>query len=215
MKKHIFKVYFILFLVLGAIIRIVSEGDLIFSDLVYIKKSRVEDINVSSPIDVVIAFYSYIDSGQYEKAWEISVEPEWIKESPGNLYKQKIEADCSNFNGFTSKEDFVRRSRDEIGPAGSWLSIQNIEAEPVQESPTGIKNCVKDALNNARAYTVLVRGQILGACGIYEWRKYVTVFEIDGRYRILLPGEKKAKALFYQEWFGGIKKIADLRKGTI
>lgn len=210
-----FVVIFIMIFIAGAIIRFSAEGKLLFSNLTYIKKSisTKEYQGESSPLSVVIDFYRYIDSGQYDKAWEISFEPKWYKNLKGNVFLQQIDANCNSFSGFISENEFVERSYSEIGPAGSWISIQNISAELIQGTPVKIRDCIRESIGYDKVYYVLVRGHILGACGVYEWRKYLAVIEKNGEYKVLLPGDKKRKSFYYQSWFSNMKKVSYLRAG--
>ena len=89
-----------------------------------------------TPLDTAVSFYMYIDSGDYDKAWETALEPDWISEGTDVTYFDEVEPGKGAFQGWTKKEDFVERLNEEIGKRGGKIRLSNLESRPVsfQES---------------------------------------------------------------------------------
>ena len=66
------------------------------------------------------------------------------------------------------------------------------------------------ALGASRLFGVRASGHMLGACMIYHWERDLVVAEVAGRYRVILPGTKAARASFHQEWFSSLSLVGSL-----
>jgi hypothetical protein len=210
----------------GAVVRILSGNAVLHTDLVYSPVQKESIPGAKSPESTAKSFYMYIDSGQYDEAYDISLEPEWGQGTVS--YDGEVRVDFSRFSGWTSREAFVERMKRELEPNGSGIRLNNIQVGDAE--PTGDAVAYAGVRADAQAdpgfpwfsiahlegtYRVPVSGHMLGACSIFRWEKNLTVVEIAGKYRVLLDGTKGARAFFYQSWFENIKKLRNIRVGGI
>jgi hypothetical protein len=152
------------------------------------------------------SFYAFLQQGDYEKAWEVAVEPDW----PGALgasYKKEV-IPSPRATGWTAEVDFVRRCVDDIGSGMKLNGVQVVRLPSPPESPEGR---AASALGASRLYGVRASGHMLGACLIYRWDRDLVVAKIGGRYKVVLPGTKAARTSFHQEWFSNLSLVGSLR----
>jgi hypothetical protein len=217
-------VFLVIALVLGFLVRILAGYPVVRTDLVYSPGIRQKPPGTKSPGDVVVSFYMFLDSGLYEKAWELVLEPDFIGTGKVVNFSEEIEANPDGFYGWTDRERFVERMRRELGQEGTGITLKNIQVDAVQPVDFRQYAMKHPLLNNLQksfspglqdgvggAFLVDVTGNLLGACTIFKWDKRIMVLRIDKRYRILLSGTKSAKSFFYQGWFSNIEKIGNLR----
>ena len=120
----------------------------------------------------------------------------------------------------------MSRLTDELGRGGVWLRLADVQAEEVAGAgapeagthrPAGPGEAVAEAdgpAGSKAAAVVRAQGTLLGACTIFHWEKVLTVTRERGGWRVLLPGTKRANALFYQEWFANVRKVGTLRAAS-
>jgi len=212
--------------ILGFFIRILSGSPAIHTDLVYSPGIRQKPPGTRTPGDTAVSFYMLLDNGQYEQAWELVLEPDFVGTGRVAEFSEQVEADPGDFHGWTDKERFAERMKQELGPGGTGITLKNIRVDSVDlidfaqyESKHPLQwNLLKESsiqgslLPRAEGvYFVDVSGSLLGACTIFRWDKQIVVLRIDKEYRLLLSGTKSAKSFFYQSWFSNIEKIGNLR----
>jgi hypothetical protein len=159
-----------------------------------------------TPESAVLSFYERLARGQYDKAWELSVEPSW-KGARGTAYRDAVTASGAP-DGWTPEKVFVARCADDIGEP---LKLNGITAAPLSAAPGGPEVSAAAARANGRVFGVHASGQMLGACVIYRWDKDLIVAEIDGAWKVVLPGTRPAKSFFHQAWFSNMTMVASLR----
>lgn len=195
----------------GVFIRILGGVSIINTDIVYSPGERQKPTGSKTPEEVVRSFYIFIDSGEYEKAWEISLEPDWTGGTGGSGYRDEVSSSGKDFMGFTGKETFVKRLNEEIGSAGSGITLRSIEAEIIEPINTSVFSEFYGVKNVRDAFRVRAKGNILGACTIFRWEKELIVLGLGKGYNVLLSGTKGKNSYFYQTWFSNIERIGDLR----
>jgi hypothetical protein len=204
---------------LGAAVRLVGGVPLLQTDLLMSPEGTgaaagtgagagaAPEAAAGAPELAAASFYSFLQQGEYGKAWEVSLEPDWADARTASYVKEI--APSSHASGWTTETDFVRRCAEDIGSSAMKLnSIEVVRLPSVPETPEGK---AVSALGVSRLYGVRARGHMLGACMIYRWERDLVVAEIDGRYKVVLPGTKAARASFHQEWFSNLSLVGSLR----
>jgi len=210
MNRTIFVPVLVTLFVIGSILRLLSGYTLLNSNLTYAAGKKEKLPGTRRPEDAARTFYMLIDRGEYERAWEISLEPDWSDGRPVG-YREELFSG-QKWNGLvTSREVFVDRLTTEIGKDGWGITLNNIKAERVErldgsEHTSQFGNEVPE-----ETYRVLVRGQMVGACSIFRWEKQLIVISSPEGYRVFLNGTKEENSFFYQSWFSGIEPISHLR----
>ena len=206
-------------IVLGAAVRFVGGVSLLQTDLMMAPEGAGAGVGATAeagaaapaeapgaPELAAASFYAFLQQGEYDKAWEVALEPDW----PGALgasYMQEV-APSPRASGWTTQADFVRRCADDIGSGIKLNGTQVVRLPTLQESPEGRAAA---ALGATRLYGVRASGHMLSACLIYRWDRDLVVADIGGRYKVVLPGTKAARASFHQEWFSNLSLVGSLR----
>jgi len=198
-------------LTLGLFIRLLGGVPIISTDLVYSPGKSQNPTGSKTPEDAVKSFYIFIDNGAYEKAWELSLEPDWKGGAGAYGYREEISSSGKAFMGFTGKETFVKRLNEELGNAGSGITLRSIDAEVIEPIDPSIFGESYGLKNVRDAFRVRAKGNILGACTIFRWEKELIVLGFGKGYKVLLSGTKNKNSYFYQSWFSNIERIGDLR----
>jgi len=200
-------------IVLGAVVRFVGGVPLLQTDLMMAPEGAgpvagpAAGVATSGTPEMAAAsFYAFLKQGEYAKAWEMALEPDW----PGALgasYQQEV-APSPRASGWTTEADFVRRCTADIGSGIKLNGIQVVRLPSPRESAEGR---AASALGATRLYGVRASGHMLGACLIYRWDRDLVVADIGGRCRVVLPGTKAARTSFHQEWFSNLSLVGSLR----
>jgi hypothetical protein len=192
-------------LALGAGLRAVGGVPLLRGDLVL--APRASGPAGGTPEAAAASFYAFIQQGRYDEAWEVSLEPAW-PDARGATYVAEVRAGPAA-TGWTARADFVSRCDSELG---AGLKLNGVQAVPLPSPPDTPEARAAGALGSGvRLYGVHASGHMLGACLIYRWDKDLTVAEVGGRYRVVLPGAKGARATFHEAWFSNVSLIGSLR----
>ena len=211
--KRVYILLLCIFLI-GALVRFLSGNSILHSALIYSSGKKDRPPGVKTPEAVVKSFYMFIDTGEYERAWEISLEPDWRRGRTAVTYRDEVREGPGSFPGWTGKDRFVARLTQSLGEKGKGITLNSIETHESDklriDEVTKIKNRY-DKIVFDEVYSVRVSGQLLGACSIFKWEKDLIVLDIDGDYKVLLGGTKNKNSFFYQSWFLNIKRIGDLR----
>lgn len=201
----------------GTGIRIAGNKAVLSADMVYRAAGEVAFPGTKTPADAAVSFYMYIDRGMYDKAYEISIEPDFTEEGPA-AFKEAVEGGPVYYRGMTGKEEFVDRLEFELGRKGMWIKLHNIRGEvldgpcPLPEWLLQAEGAVFDKRSGADTCVPLrVTGHLLGACTIFSWEKTLPVVETNEGWKVVLPGTKREKQFYYQDWIMNIVKIFDLR----
>jgi len=204
-------IFLLSFFILGILVRTLSGNAPISPNLVYSPGIREKIPGTRTPEAAVKSFFLSIDSGDFETAWELLLEPDWTEPGVSVLYRDSVSRDFAHLYGWTEKEDFVKRSKSELGVRGTGVTLNNIEArikctlDPKKLSEDYSLDSVKEA------YIVEVSGNILGACSIFRWQKELHVLLVGKRYKVLLSGTKPENSFYYQSWFASIERVGDLK----
>ncbi len=201
----------LLFTLIGICVRVANGHALISPNLIYSPGTRSVLPGTATPEDTARSFYMFIDEGEYERAWDISIEPNWLGDSTA-LYKAAVQASPASFSGWTDKVNFTKRLVMELGRKGTWIRLNNISAQQAEYTLDPVTDDVVKALHPEDVHRIRVEGHLLGACSIFQWEKDLVVLTLGGEHKILLEGTKRAKSFFYQSWISNIERIADLRK---
>jgi hypothetical protein len=217
MNRHYKIIYLVLLCVFltGVLTRVLSGTSILHSELIYSSGKKESLPGVKSPEAVVKSFYIFIDTGEYERAWEISLEPVWGSDRIEVSYRDEVYGDSGAFSGWTEKDEFISRLIQNMGERGKGITLNNIEANETGKLQIDEKNQIKNRYNKIdfdEAYSVRACGQLLGACSIFKWEKDLVVLDIDGTYKVLLYGTKPKNSFFYQSWFKNISRIGDLKR---
>ncbi|HEB29846.1 MAG TPA: hypothetical protein ENI15_03085 [Spirochaetes bacterium] len=181
------------------------------SNLIYSPGKKMNPPGTNTPRDTAVSFFMLIDSGEFEQAWEMALEPDWTPGETDVSYSDEVSPGQGDFQGWTKKEDFVKRSKKEIGKGGIKIKLNNIEARSVDFDQSDFESSVFYLKDFETVDKIEVRGHLLGACSIYKWDKELFVVKIDGKYKVLLSGAKKSKSLFYQLWFSNLKAHGNIK----
>lgn len=202
---------------IGAGIRFAGDKPLLLADMVYRAAGEVAFPGTKTPEDAAVSFYMYIDRGMYDKAYEISIEPDFTEEGPAP-FKEAVEGSPAYYRGITGRTEFVDRLEFELGRKGMWIKLHNIRGKvldgpcPLPEWLLQAEGTVFGKRSGAAACVPLrVSGHLLGACTIFSWEKTLPVVETKEGWKVVLPGTKGEKQFYYQDWIMNIVKIFDLR----
>jgi hypothetical protein len=211
--KRIYVILCFVLLLLGSTVRLMSGTPLLFTRLVYASGKRARSPGTRTPEDTVKSFYLYIDSGEYERAYGVILEPDWRVTPDRVSYNEEIIPRSDGFQRWTGEDEFVQRSIFEIGRGGTGITLNSLEAVIVEElnpQAYGERFRLRDL---TAAYRVEVSGNILGACSIFSWRNELVVLQVDSGYRVLLSGTKRSGSFYHHSWFSGYKRIGTIRAG--
>ena len=194
---------------------------LFFADMVYKAAGEVSFPGTKTPEDTAVSFYMYLDRGMYGEAYDISLEPDYTRGGPAS-FKETLNGEAESFRGLTGRNEFIERLKFELGHNGSWIKLHNIRAEQIDRpcalpewtekiGETGVGRVSTSGSDKPKCRPVRVTGHILGACTIFSWERLVPVVDSAEGYKVLLPGTKRERQFYYQEWIMNIVKIFDLR----
>jgi hypothetical protein len=189
---------------IGSIVRLSSGTPVLQTDL--LSGIAAGPAPNGTPESTVLSFYELIAKGEYEKAWGLSVEPVW-KGARETAYRDAVLAAAAP-EGWTPEKEFVSRCEEDIGYG---MKLNGIRAVALPAAPDGPEARAVEARTHARLSGVHASGQMLGACLIYRWDKDLAVAEVDGAYKVVLPGTRAAKSFFHQSWFSNMALLASLR----
>jgi len=192
-------------LAVGTALRAFSGTPLFQTDLAPVA-SGGSTADQGSPEAAVAAFYAAVGAGDYDRAWELSLEPRWAGAARAGFSDAVGTSPAAD--GWTAQQDFVSRCRDDIGDG---LRLNGVQVQRTPDAPETAEAEVAAGLAGARLFSVHASGQMLGACVIYRWDRDLAVARIDGRYRVVLPGTKERKTFFHQAWFSNLTFVASLR----
>jgi len=201
---------------IGALVRLFTNNLLISTDLIYASGHRQVYPGTRTPEDTVKSFYLFIDNGLYDKAWEISLEPDWTGGMCSISYLDAVKSDPSLFAGWTKKEDFEERLKKELGITGLSITLNDIQTHRLKAKgakciDSELVEMVTDHHELKDIYTIKATGKMLGACSIFKWEKDLVVLNINEKYKVLLNGTKQKNSFFYNSWFSNLEHIGNLR----
>lgn len=149
----------------------------------------------------VVNFYTLVDKGRYQEAYQLGFETKW----------QKLESGAYASVGLVPVEEFAGTLSDEIGSNGMGLNIVSIgitsQAALAAEQWQAIDRPELQALSFVPAqvqniYEVEVGGVLLGRCSRWDWRDRILVaYTSDGDWKLLLPGSLNSYGPHHEEWF--------------
>jgi hypothetical protein len=203
-------------IVAGAVLRMASGDSVLITDLVYRtgpSGGKARYPGNRTPENALTTFYLAIDSGDYERAYGVLLEPDWTAANKPVPYREAVAASPEGFRSWTTEEEFLIRMKSEIGIRGSGITLNSVEARIVEPLDPARYRDTYGISDVGDAFLVEARGNILGACSIFTWRKNLEVLEIGKRYRVLLSGTKEGPGFFYQSWFADVERIGNLRAG--
>jgi hypothetical protein len=200
-------------LIVGAVLRLLAGDSILFANLVYAPSGRMRYPGNRTPEEVVKTFYLAVDRGDYSKAYENILEPDWTVSGQSPAYRESVEPDPDNFRTWTSEQEFVHRLENEMGVAGYGIKLSGIEARLMGRLDPDRYREMYGLSDLQEAYRVVATGHILGACSLFNWRKELVVLQIGKTYRVLLSGAKRSSGLFYQTWFSDIESAGTIRPG--
>lgn len=208
-------------LLVGAAVRLVGGVPLLQTDLLLTPATLGLDdaagsasngglsdgsLSDGTPEGAAASFYQFVQQGEYGKAWNVALEPDW----PGARDASYLHAVAATDRpaGWTVQDQFVRRCSDDIG---SGIKLNAIQVDRLESPPDSPEARAVRRLGASRLFGVHASGQMLGACLIYRWDRTLVVAEIGGRCKVVLPGTRAARSLFHQEWFSNLSLVGSLR----
>lgn len=193
------------FLAAGAFFRVVGGNRIILSDLVYSPCVQKIFPGTRTPENTARSFYLHVDRGEYDRAWELSLEPDWAPKDTEELFFREVAEDPEGFSGWTTKERFMERTSFELGPDGSGVTLKSVEARILRSVDTKDFTSTYGIGDLQKAYLLGVTGRLLGSCSLLQFRTNLVVLVINGENRVLLSGTKPKDSYFYQKWFSEIE----------
>jgi len=203
--------FFVFFFLAGAFIKLFSGSPLFQSNLIYFSGKTTKPPGTGTPRDTAVSFYMLVDAGDYEQAWEMALEPDWVSEGTAVSYFDEVGPGFGDFQGWTNKADFVERLNEEIGKRGGKIRLSNYEARAVSFQEKEFEDSMLYLNDFETVDKIEVRGHLLGACTIYKWDKELYVVKMNGKYKVLLSGEKTGRSLYYQSWFSNLYKFGNIK----
>ena len=214
-KRYVFLIVAAL-LCAGVLVRLFGGVAMLNADLVYISGDDEEESLpelVPTPESTARFFYHAINSGDYEAAWSVSLEPDWIGDGSIAAYGDEVVPRSDGQSvvppGWTDKETFVTRMIRELGKSGSFIQLYYIRAVRKMGDSATRMSFLAD-LNIEEVIPVTVTGNLLDAsCSIFQWQKDLFVLRSGDSYRILLEGTKAKNAKYYQAWIADLEMLAE------
>jgi len=204
-KRWIPSVLLLCFVVFGTFFRVVGGNKIILLDLVYSPGILTTFPGARTPENTARSFYLHIDRGEYDRAWELSLEPDWAGSDMEELFFREVAEGPEGFSGWTPKERFIERTSWELGADGTGVTLKSVEARILR--PVDMVEFVGsygiDGLE--KAYLLEVTGRLLGSCSLLRFRTNLVVLVINSGNRVFLSGTKPKDSYFYQTWFSEIK----------
>jgi hypothetical protein len=200
-RRWIPVVLLICFVVFGVFFRVVGGNRIFLLDLVYSPGVQRTFPGVKTPENTAKSFYLHLDMGNYVRAWELSLEPDWTGGDWEELFFREVAEHPEGFSGWTSKERFTQRMSWELGENGTGITLKSVEAKILRAlDPEGFARTYGiEGLE--RAYLLEITGRLLGSCSLLRFRTNLVALVINGENRILLSGTKHKDTCFYQSWF--------------
>jgi hypothetical protein len=201
-------------LVVGAAVRIAGGVPLVQTDLLMGSPAPGPESGSAgrapgdtSPESAAASFYEFVQKGEYDKAWDVALEPDWSGSAAGASYLKEVSA-TPRPAGWTGESEFVSRCNDDIG---SGIKLNGIQVVRLESAPDSPEARAAKLLGASRLVGVRASGQMLGACLIYRWDRNLVVAQVGGHYKVVLPGTKASRSLFHQEWFSNLFLVGALR----
>ncbi|MBN2324839.1 MAG: hypothetical protein JXQ30_13990 [Spirochaetes bacterium] len=203
-KRRLPVVLLFCFVVAGVLLRILGGNRIVLTDLIYSPGVLKTFPGTKTPENSARSFYLHIDRGEYDRAWELSLEPDWTGPDTDELFFREVAKDPGSFRGWTPKDRFIERNTWELGADGTGVTLKSVEARILRAVDTQeyAKRYGIDGLE--KAYLLTVTGRLLGSCSLLRFRTSLTVLVIDGENRVLLSGTKPKDSYFYESWFSDI-----------
>lgn len=152
----------------------------------------------------VLKFYTMVDKGRYDEAYQFIFENKW----------QKLEDGAYAPNGLIGQDEFREVLSNEIGGNGMGLNIISIEVRGQSPLPPDrwtareypelqTLKSLPDDIQVQGVYEVEVGGVLLGRCSRWDWQDKVLVARLSGEkgWRLLLPGSPEPSSPHHEEWF--------------
>jgi hypothetical protein len=223
-SRRRFLVFFLAALAAGAVLRIepyvgssaTRSGDGPSPQYVVIGRER--EPRVGDPAArAAIGFYRAVIRGNYERAYSLSVENVW-----------EVSSGRSRVRGLAPESRFVRALEDEIGGDGLPVGIARLDVawtrrveRPARDDAAAPELLALRFLPAAAAvgplYEARVRGKLVGNCAISDFARTALLARVDGEWKVLLPGRRRAGDRHWEEWFlpRGDERGADGTGGTV
>jgi hypothetical protein len=193
------------FVVFGVFFRVIGGNRIIITDLIYSPGVQTVFPGARTPENTARSFYLHIDRGEYERAWELSLEPDWTGKDTQELFFREVAEDPKGFYGWTTKERFITRNTEELGADGTGVTLKSVEARILRAVDTQEYTGRYGIDGIEKAYLLEVTGRLLGSCSLLRFRTNLVVLVINGENRVFLCGTKPNDSYFYQTWFSEIK----------
>ncbi len=204
-RRWIPAVLFLCFVVFGAFLRVVGGNRIILRDLIYSPGVQTTFPGTKTPENTARSFYLYIDRGEYDRAWELSLEPDWTGSDTEELFFREVAEDPKGFSGWTPKERFVERNTWELGADGTGITLKSVEARILRAVDMEELAGSYGVDDIEKAYLLKVTGRLLGSCSLLRFSTNLIVLVINGENRVFLSGTKPKDSYFYQTWFSEIE----------
>ena len=200
----------------GAAFRLGSSVPLFLTELVYQPPSGGIIPNAKSPESAAKRFYMLLDDGQYEEAYRLVVEPDWVEGDKPAPYRHSVAASADSYQGLVSKDEFLSRAAGEMGPRGIFFSLSHIKAveEKNSEAVLPYEEVIEYPAYSSSS-VVNVKGDYLASCAVYRWEKNIPVIKTASGYKLVLEGTKREKENYYLTWLNfAEKKLIKSLRGT-
>jgi len=198
---------FLAVIIAGAVFRFSFSVPLIITELVYRPPSKAFIPKAKNPELAVQRFYMLIDEGRYGEAFDLIIEPDWVESDLPAPYRESVIAMPDRYSGLVSKEEFITRSRGEMGPKGIYFSLSNLDSSVLKNKEEELPwNSLIDYPEFEEIVFVKVWGDFLASCAVYRWEKELPVIKTGNGYKLILEGTKNVKENYYLTWINFSEK---------
>jgi hypothetical protein len=195
-----FAVLVVAMLAAGATIRLTASGTPASAQAAAyaeIDATQTQALPAGGPQRAVVQFYRAVIRGRYDQAFAVSAEARW---RPGRGGQPELA-------GVQNRHAFVAALNDEIGEGGMRVGVARFAVgEPMAPHRNDLMlSQVVRALSArtavGRRVVVPVSGRLVGMCEISGFRHRAVVAQVNGRWTVLLPGQRHPNEPHFEQWF--------------
>jgi hypothetical protein len=170
-----------------------ASGD---AEYAVVGADRPQALPPGGPQRAVVAFYESVIHGRYAQAHALSLEPRWSAARGGTL----------RADGLQGGGAFVAALDDEIGTEGMRVGVARFAVgrtrPAAQDAPERVALAELPAgARVGNVVSIAVSGRLVGMCEISRISHRAVAAQVDGRWRVLLPGRRRPNAPHFERWF--------------
>lgn len=150
----------------------------------------------------VVGFYRGVINGDFDTSYGTSLENRW-QDTPGS---------APRVTGLQTHRSFTAALNEEVGSEGMPVGIMRLAVDwerPFHPSATAVRDypellTLRFLPHGTRVSAIRlahVSGHLVGNCQIAGFARTDVVAQVNGRWKVLLPGRKRAGDPHFEEWF--------------